>query len=806
MAEGGLDGIHLEGLYIESDLNILTSIGTNATVDGLTIVKCRANGLFFYQKSTNVVIRNTTFPGDMRCYPNAYLATNWQIENCVLEDVFGFATGSTFTFNHCIIRPNNATAFGATYLNSIITSNNIATDATATNCVFIPATVSCTTTNCWTGVANADLYVDANENGTYGIGKDYAVQNTYIGTDNTMVGPAGGNGWTLTPTVPTVPAEIPTTLTQDADDYYLIGSESDWNAFARLTRLHPSVNACMTADITLSEGNQTMIGTFGNMYQGIFDGQGHTLTINYDMAQMRASAANPIGITVYGVAPFYVVQNTTIKNLHVDGNFTVKGDGAAGIVGWVYGTTNLVERCHSSVNFTEDGTMKAIGGVVYLNREGTLNLNDCLYDGIMTAPNGEGLNGGLVCCRWNGTANVNNGLLLGTINTKTYDGCTLVRGGANINNSYYLNGFATLQGVPITEEKLRSGEVTFKLQNNRPDLFWGQTIGVDTVPILTTDESKRVYYGRNGYSNTPYVCELEQDGEGYYSIGSIEDWRDFSVLILTTPTANARLTTDINLGDDQTKIGLAYDQTVRYKGIFDGQGHTLTYNYTGAPDEFSSPFPHIEGATIKNLHIDGTMTSQIGHGGGIVANSWGSSNIINKVWVSSVITSTMTGTDECAAFVGCQRNGNLNISDCVFTGTINASTNNNGCFIGYIDSGSATTSNCLAMGIFNYTGNNNAVTRGTLTNCFSTQQFGTITGATITTILGLTNGNVTTALQNGRQEKVWVQDANSHTPMLNLFGTEDSGGSSGRKGDMNDDGELTVADVTILVNNVVSNE
>ena len=38
---------------------------------------------------------------------------------------------------------------------------------------------------------------------------------------------------------------------------------------------------------------------------------------------------------------------------------------------------------------------------------------------------------------------------------------------------------------------------------------------------------------------------LTQDGEGYYLIGSLQDWKDFATLVQTTPTANAKMMADI---------------------------------------------------------------------------------------------------------------------------------------------------------------------------------------------------------------------------------------------------------------------
>ena len=70
---------------------------------------------------------------------------------------------------------------------------------------------------------------------------------------------------------------------------------------------------------------------------------------------------------------------------------------------------------------------------------------------------------------------------------------------------------------------------------------------------------------------------LQQDEEGYYLLCTPQDWQDFAALVNedSEPDAQARMTADIDLGDDQTMVGTVEHP---YQGTFDGQGHTLTVN------------------------------------------------------------------------------------------------------------------------------------------------------------------------------------------------------------------------------------
>ena len=108
---------------------------------------------------------------------------------------------------------------------------------------------------------------------------------------------------------------------------------------------------------------------------------------------------------------------------------------------------------------------------------------------------------------------------------------------------------------------------------------------------------------------------IDQDSEGYYLLGGLTDWQDFATLVETTPTANARMTADIDLGNDQTMVGTT---SVPYQGSFDGQGHTLRVNYDMTTyDTAVAPFACVGNATIQNLHVDGSIIQRRCAAGGV---------------------------------------------------------------------------------------------------------------------------------------------------------------------------------------------
>lgn len=125
--------------------------------------------------------------------------------------------------------------------------------------------------------------------------------------------------------------------------------------------------------------------------------------------------------------------------------------------------------------------------------------------------------------------------------------------------------------------------------------------------------------------------------------------------------------------------------------------------------------------------------------------------------------------------------GSLTISDCLFSGSVTASSIYNGGFIGFKDSGSASIQNSLSTGTFNYSSSSyQDFARGaSVSNSYYTQFVGSTTGMTPATSAQLADGTTSTALQNGRAEDVWVQDPLTNQPMLAVFAGKYTVPSSG---------------------------
>ena len=265
-----------------------------------------------------------------------------------------------------------------------------------------------------------------------------------------------------------------------------IATKEDWKKFGDFVRSgEGNLNARLTADIDLG-GDILKIGSESTGYSGTFDGQGHTITVDW----------NGNGGGYFALFPF--VTDATIKNLRVTGKMTT--DVPMGVFSYLAGGTTTYEHCVSDVRITsgdENSSYSAAGMVRAAYNEGKITFKDCIVAGDLngTTDNSKQNMGGFVCSQADdATCTFDNCLYTGTNNSK--GGYTFAPN-PTLNNCYYLNACGTAQGTKITAEQLKSGKVTKKLQNNRTDkCYWAQQLGEMPDFYNAADKSKAnyVYY------------------------------------------------------------------------------------------------------------------------------------------------------------------------------------------------------------------------------------------------------------------------------------------------------------------------
>ena len=270
-------------------------------------------------------------------------------------------------------------------------------------------------------------------------------------------------------------------LTQDGDGYYLLSTAQDLTDFAVLVNSGSNTaNAKVTQDITLT-------GTWSgiNNYNGTFDGQGHTIS----------GVSGNCGLFAF------IGSDGTVKRVIVDGSI-YSGDGAGGIANSNAGT---ITRC-GFIGSVGGGRGTNNGYVAGIAAYSSGQVSHCFNRGTVSARYVGGIVGRLGEA---GTVRYcYNAGQLSMDNIKVSSAIVGDRYGS-VSNCYTLEGSAQhhgsegVSGDVKTAEQFASGEVCYLLQSGIEDeQWWGQTIGTDAFPQLTSDEDSHVYYFTDGtYGN-----------------------------------------------------------------------------------------------------------------------------------------------------------------------------------------------------------------------------------------------------------------------------------------------------------------
>ena len=379
------------------------------------------------------------------------------------------------------------------------------------------------------------------------------------------------------------------------------------------------------------------------------------------------------------------------------------------------------------------GTFKSQTGIENLTSSGISYTNKETNEVSTTGPSAVG--------SYTATATIN---INGTNYTLTKDFSILT--GFKVNNNYTqfsVNKVSALEGEAMTitytqqmDESLEGLTLTGATSGNNIAYTQSDNTYTFNMPAEDVNLSATFTYPLNEKNIT-------QSGDTY-TIKTAEGWNYFCQRMDVDADLNGFSGKTVMLDDDITVTTMAGSGKYPFKGTFDGDGHTLTFNYT-ADMPNCAPFCITNGATIRNLHATGQIEGGIWHYmGGLVGSASGNLTIEN-CRVSTQISSTINGEAEHGGFVGflSSQYNQCHITGCVFDGLIcNPSTWNQtyGCggFVGamsqyaYVD-----LTDCLFLhGQYDNNGNkcelywgyDNAMNStflhrsndgaGTLTNCF----------------------------------------------------------------------------------------
>ena len=538
-----------------------------------------------------------------------------------------------------------------------------------------------------------------------------------------------------------------------------IETAADFEAFAQAVNDgETTLEAYLAADITLV--GEIRVGNSTNQYAGTFDGKGYTITYNYE------SVGDHSGL-------FNYVNGATIRNLRVEGSAKVQGIHFGALMGDARGEV-LIENVVTNVDITGDRSSVTGDGGMAGYVDGKVTFNNCATHGAMGNP-GTSMYCGFVAFATDASVSTLNNcyttceLTEGTGTSYCYTFC---RGVCQANNCYYLHEIGVVQGTAFTGD-LASGEFCYMLNGDQSAIGWYQTLGEDALPV-PFDSHAQVYangelkcdgtsaggaivYSNSGTSEIPphtfdggwcSVCGawnpdyLTADGEGFYSIGTASDLAWIAEYIAQGhPAINIKLTADIDLSTDYPDLMIATESN-KFAGIFDGQEHTITYHYTNVTEKWRGLFRAVDGATIRNLRVEGSAVCTNIHFGALIGVAYGTvlvENVVTNVNITG--KSTSQGVVQGDAGMLGANYANITFNYCATHGEMgNSGTSMYSSFSGWSNGDSKTTlNNCYTTcKLTEGTGTSNCFTLThaggpvELNNCFYLNVIGTVQGTAIT--------------------------------------------------------------------------
>ena len=242
----------------------------------------------------------------------------------------------------------------------------------------------------------------------------------------------------------------------------------------------------------------------------------------------------------------------------------------------------------------------------------------------------------------------------------------------------YTEGLASVRLTGLSTENGNPDEITpyDKGSNTYTALVAPQSVAAGTTFITCTfaDAKTFVYKMKNAadwqaggeYTYTVSLAAAKDPGytiesNGSYTVTSADGLINVAELVNGGKTdINITLGKNIDLtGKGWTPIGTNYEK--RYKGTFDGRGHTIKGLTVTTNDQFVGLFGYLDKAgTVKNVVMEGIQITSnhvlmSGNTGGVVGYSWGT---IENCSVSGSVSGTncvggVVGSQKAGSIIGC---------------------------------------------------------------------------------------------------------------------------------------------------------
>ena len=250
------------------------------------------------------------------------------------------------------------------------------------------------------------------------------------------------------------------------------------------------------------------------------------------------------------------------------------------------------------------------------------------------------------------------------------------------------------------------------------------------------------------------------------TIASVEDLNNFAQLVENGTEVNGVLTADINLSESEYPNLMIGTEANPFKGSFDGQGHTITYNYEEVTDKWRGLFAFVDGGTIRNLRVEGNAYVTNIHFGALIGRGDGNILVENVVTNVDITGMSTTGVQGDAGMIGANY-ANITFNNCATLGPMGSEISSMySSYSGWSHGNSKTTlNNCYSACEFKEgTGidsNSGTLTHGsgtnTFNNCYYLNYIDKKQGTQITAEQ-IANGALCYKLNGNQTDIVWTQD------------------------------------------------
>lgn len=499
----------------------------------------------------------------------------------------------------------------------------------------------------------------------------------YIATTGTLTGSSNPYSLAMTSANSVIKATFQgsgTTL-----DPYLIPSTAVWNILSTNVSEGNTYSGKFfrqTADISVT----TMVGTSSYNFRGTYDGDGHTLTVNYNT-------------TADYTAPFRYIYGATFKNLRTAGTMHVTAKFAGGFAGRGNGA-NTFYNCRSSVTIdsNREGDGSNGGFIGIMQGSNTSSFEGCVFDGRFVSPNTSRWGGYIGWSDGNVKLSLRNCLFAPTeLAMQTTNNLTITRTGdtlgifTTITNTYYTQLLTNKQAKKACSITGASG-VTVANAGTPTEYSVSGITGYNTGLL----------YGGVLYGGEDETISLNLSGStnGYYaaSTGTLTPSAPYS---LTMTEANSVISTAVASVTTSTNVTTYYATFASAVSAWENNS-TLTLL---ADVTTTSTISRTSGTYTLDLNGFGIKMLSATYGGSA------SGNVFN-VGAEGVLTirDNNATTTHYYTIASPAANG-AGLAKVVDEATYNAASGTKGTFLGgYITGGRSTGSNAYGAGIYVHAG------------------------------------------------------------------------------------------------------